>query len=169
MRRTISARRMRLLGRGAASGLLLVLTGCTKQLHVTWHDTQAIIEPVRREPQVSPARGLLTVYSERYLLYNGDIPRMARRPVNVYTVDGQVVAREQDPVGESPLHFALSPGQYIVVARSHGQWRRVQVDVQSERETVVAETQLAEAPLVAASPLQSTTQSGDTIPLESSR
>jgi len=81
----------------------------------------------------------------------------------VYTVDGQVVAREQDPLGESPVHFALSPGQYIVVARSHGQWRRVQVDVQSERETVVAEAQLAEAPLVAASPLQSTTQSGDTI------
>lgn len=150
MRHAIPARSMRLLGGGAVSGLLLVLTGCTEPLPVVWYDTQAIIEPVRGKPQVSPLRGALTVYSERYLLYNGDVPRMTRRPVAVYTVDGQVVAREQDPLGESPLHFALSPGQYIVVSETHGQWRRVQVDVQNERETVVAEAQLAEAPLATA-------------------
>jgi hypothetical protein len=158
MRRTISARRMRLLGGGAASGLLLVLTGCTEPLHVAWHDTQAIIEPVLMEPQVSSPRGALTVDSERYLLYDGDVPRITRRPVNVYTVDGQVAASEEYPFGESPLHFALSPGQYIVVSETHGQWRQVQVDVQDGRETVVAEAQLDEAPLAAASPPESTTQ-----------
>ena len=158
MRRTVSARRMRLLGRGAASGLLLVLAGCAEPLHVAWNDTQSIIEPVRREPQVSPPQGALTVYNERYVLYNGDVPRITRRPVEVYTVDGQLAASEKNPFGEGPLHFALSPGHYIVVTKSHGQWRQVQVDVQAERETVVAEAQLDEAPLAAASQSESTTQ-----------
>ena len=57
MRRTVSARKMRLLGRGAASGLLLVFAGCTEPLHVAWNDTQSIIEPVLMEPQVSPPQG----------------------------------------------------------------------------------------------------------------
>jgi hypothetical protein len=158
MRRTLAARRLRLLSRSATSGLLLVFAGCTEPLHVAWNDTQAIIEPVRREPQVSPPQGALTVYSERYLLYNGDVPRITRRPVDVYTVDRQVAASEQYPFGERPLHFALSPGQYIVISKIHGQWRRVQVDVQDGRETVVAEAQLDEAPLAAASPPEHTTQ-----------
>ena len=153
MRRTLTAWRLRLLGRGAASGLLLVFAGCTEPLHVVWNDTQAIIEPVRREPQVSPPQGALTVYSERYLLYDGDVPRITRRPVDVYTVDGQMAASEQYPFGESPLHFVLSPGQYIVVSQSHGHWRQVQVDIQDGRETEVAEAQIDEAPLAVASQL----------------
>jgi len=152
MRRTVSAWRMRLLGRGVASGLLLVLAGCTEPLHVAWNDTQSIIEPVRMEPQVSPPQGVLTVYNERYILYNGDVPRITRRPVAVYTVDGQLAASEKNPFGEGPLHFALSPGHYIVVSKNHGQWRQVQVDVQDGRETVVAEAQFEEAPLAASSP-----------------
>jgi hypothetical protein len=157
MRRTVSARRLRLLGRGAPSALLVVFAGCTEPLQVAWHDTQSIIAPVRREPQVSPPQGTLTVSSERYLLYNGDWPRISRRPVDVYTVDGQLAASEKYPFGEAPLHFALSPGQYIVVSQSHGQWRQVQVAVQEDRETVVAEAQLDEAPLAVASHPEPTT------------
>jgi hypothetical protein len=158
MKRTVSTRRMSLLDRGAASGLLLVLAGCTEPLHVAWNDTQSIIEPVSKAPQVSPPHGTLTVYSQRYILYNGDVPEITRRPVAVYTVDGQVAASEQNPFGEGPLHFALSPGHYIVVSQSPGQWRQVQVDVQAERETVVAEAQLDEAPLAASAQPESTTQ-----------
>jgi hypothetical protein len=68
-----------------------------------------------------------------------------------------LAASEKSPFGERPLHFALSPGQYIVVAQNQGQWRQVQVDVQEDRETVVAEAQLDEAPLVAASQPEPTT------------
>ena len=157
MRRTVSARRMRLLGRGVASGLLLAFTGCSEPVHVAWNETESIIGPVLIKSRVSPPQGSLTVYSESYVHYSGDWPRTNRRPVEVYTVDGQLVAGEENPFGQGPLHFALSPGHYIVVSESHGQLRQVQVDIQEGRETVVAEAQLDEAPLVAASQPRPTT------------
>jgi hypothetical protein len=158
MKRIVSARGVRLLGSGAAGGLLLVFAGCSQPLHVAWNDTESTIEPVAIERQVSPPQGTLTVYSESYVHYAGDWPRTIRRPVAVYTVDGQLIAREENPFGEGPLQFALSPGHYIVLSESRGEQRQVQVDVQRERETVVAETQLDEAPLAATSKPERTTQ-----------
>jgi hypothetical protein len=158
LRHTGSVRSRKLLGLGSASALLLVLAGCAEPLSVAWNDTQSVIEPVPLEPQVSPPQGALTVYSERSIVYNGDIQRFIRRPVEVYTVDGQLAASERYPFGEGPIRFALSPGYYIAVSRSRGQWRQVQVDVREGRETVVAESQLDQAPSLASTPLKPTPQ-----------
>jgi hypothetical protein len=68
-------------------------------------------------PRLLPPHGILTVSSERYLLYHGDV-RITRRAVTVYTVDGQVAASERIPDSEAPLHFVLS-----LVSTSW--WRRV--------------------------------------------
>ena len=127
----------------AFAGLLL-LPSCTAPVPVAWNRQQAVIEP-----KVPPPQGQLEVYSERYVVYDADVPRNHRRPVEVYSVDGQLVASTRDQDGEGPIHFDLTPGHYIITAESHMQWRRVEVDVQEGRDTVVDEAQFAHAPLLA--------------------
>ncbi len=127
----------------AFAGLLL-LPSCASPVHVAWNRQQAVIEP-----KVPPPQGELDVYSESYVFYDGNVPRIHRRPVEVYSVDGRLVvsARAQD--GEGPIHFDLTPGHYIVTAESQMQWRRVEVDVQDGQDTVVAAAQFEHAPLLA--------------------
>jgi|SRR6266850_5929509 len=127
----------------AFAGLLL-LPSCTAPVLVAWNQKQSVIEP-----KVPPPQGELDVYSESYVFWDADVPRNHRRPVEVYSVDGQLVASAPDQDGEDPIHFDLTPGYYIVTAESHMQWRRVEVDVQDGRDTVVAEAQFAHAPLLA--------------------
>lgn len=126
-------------------GLCLVfLSSCTEPVHVAWNDIQPVVEP-----ETPPPQGILTVYSERYVVYDGDVPRNYRRPVDVYSVDGQLVAREHNSTDEAPIHFDLTPGHYIVASESHMQLRQVQVDVQDGRQTVVPESLFEHAPLLA--------------------
>jgi hypothetical protein len=122
----------------------MLLPGCTEPVHVAWNETQSVIEPEVPRPQ-----GILDVYSERYVFYDADVPRIHRRPVEVYNVDGKIIANVDGQDGESPLHFDLAPGHYIVASESNMQWREVEVDVQDGRDTVVAESQLKQAPLLA--------------------
>jgi hypothetical protein len=126
--------------------LLMVFAGCSESAHVAWNETQSVIEP-----EVPPPQGELDVYSDSYVFYDDDVPRTHRRPVQVYSVDGQLVASAPDRDGEGPIHFALTPGHYIVTSESRIQWRGVQVDVWDGRKTVVAESQLDHAPLLASS------------------
>ena len=153
MRSTLRTRIMGLLGASILGGLLLFLPSCTEPVHVAWNDTQAEIEP-----QVPPPQGRLEVYSERYVMYDGDVARNNRRPVEVYSVDGQLVASAHDPFGEGPLDFDLTPGHYVIVSESHLHGRQVQAQVEAGRTTVVPESAFAYAPLLASSPPQSTTQ-----------
>jgi hypothetical protein len=126
----------------AFAGLLL-LPSCTAPVHVAWNRKQSVIEP-----KVPPPQGELEVYSERYVFYDGNVPRNHRRPVEVYSVDGQLVASAPDQDGEGPIHFDLTPGHYIVTAESHRQGRRVEVDVQDGQDTVVTAAQFEHAPLL---------------------
>ena len=126
--------------------LLMVFAGCSESAHVAWNETQSVIEP-----EVPPPQGELDVYSDSYVFYDDDVPRTHRRPVHVYSVDGQLVASVPDQDGEGPIHFALTPGHYIVTSENHIQWRGVQVDVWDGRKTVVAESQLDHVPLLASS------------------
>lgn len=146
MKDVFSIRIRRVAGLGIISALALLFSGCTEPVHVAWNGTQSVIEP-----EIPPPQGELDVYSEGYVFYDADVPRVHRRPVEVYSVDGQLVARAGDQDGEGPLHFALTPGNYIVTSESHTQERQVQVDVQDGRRTVVAESQFERAPLVASS------------------
>ena len=141
VRTSIRVRRAAYLCRALAG--LLLLPSCTAPVHVAWDQQQAVIEP-----QIPPPQGELDVYSESYVLYDTEVPRIHRRPVKVYSVDGQLVASAPDQDGESPIHFDLTPGPYIVTAESQRQWRRVEVDVRYGRDTVVAEAQFEHAPLL---------------------
>jgi len=153
MRHAFSARIRRVAGLGILSALALLFSGCTEPVHVAWNGTQSVIEPEIPLPQ-----GELDVYSESYVFYDADVPRVHRRPVEVYSVDGQLVASARDQDGEGPLHFALTPGHYIVTSESHMRERQVQVDVQDGRRTVVAEAQLDRAPLLATSQSERSSQ-----------
>ena len=153
MQRVFPTQIRRVVGIGAISALVLLLSGCTEPVHIAWNGTQSVIEP-----EIPPPQGELDVYSESYVYYDADVPRVHRRPVQVYTVDGQLVANAGDQDGEGPIHFALTPGDYVVTSESHIQEREVQVDVQDGRQTVVAESQLDHAPLVASSQAAGPTQ-----------
>lgn len=153
MKQVLAARIRGVAGLGILSALVLLLSGCTEPVHVAWNGTQSVIES-----EIPPPQGELDVYSESYVFYDADVPRVHRRPVELYSVDGQLVASARDQDGEGPIHFALTPGHYIVTSESHMQWRQVQVDVQDGRRTVVAESQLDHAPLLASSPSERSTQ-----------
>jgi hypothetical protein len=151
MRHVLSAYIRGVAGIGVISALALLLSSCTEPVHAAWNGAQSVIEP-----EIPPPQGELDVYSESYVYYDADVPRVHRRPVTVYTVDGQLVASAGDQDGEGPIHFALTPGHYVVTSESHMQGRHVQVDVQDGRRTVVAESQLDHAPLLAASQAEDT-------------
>ncbi|HJY83839.1 MAG TPA: hypothetical protein VKK81_22475 [Candidatus Binatia bacterium] len=73
-------------------------------------------------------------------------------------MDGQLVAHARAQDGESPIHFTLSPGDYVVTSEDHMQWRGVQVEVKDGQDTVVAESQWDTAPPLASSDANRATQ-----------
>jgi hypothetical protein len=97
-----------------------------------------------------PPHGTLLVYSEQYVIQDEGVPVLYRRPVEVYTDEGQLVARARNPIGDGPLRFDLTPGQYIVASESHMQWRKIQVEIQNGRQTVVPES-VIEQPIAVSS------------------
>ncbi len=115
-------------------------------LHLGWSNRAAVIEPTPPPPQ-----GTLDVYSRRFVAWEEDVPRVSRSAVQVYSVDGKLVAHAGEQDGEGPMHFTLSPGDYVVASQDQLQWRRVQVEVKDGRDTVVTKAQLDTAPLFAAS------------------
>ncbi len=139
------ARIKMLVSFGVASALAL-LAGCAEPVHVGWSDQLSVIEPTPPPPE-----GRFDVYSERFVAWDGDVPRVNRRAVKVYTFDGQFVASARDQAGESPIHFTLTPGHYVVASENQMQWRKLQVDVKDGRDTIVAESQwdTAGTPVVA--------------------
>lgn|SRR5262245_6555512 len=111
MRATAISRATRLAWNSLAGIFLMVFAGCSEPTYVAWNETQSVIEP-----EVPPPQGELEVYSEGYVFYDADVPRTHRPPVQVYSVDGQLVASAPDQDGEGPIHFALTPGHYIVTS-----------------------------------------------------
>ncbi len=147
MRRTAISRVKRLAWQSLGSALWLIFTGCSEPAHVVWNNEQPMVEP-----EVPPPQGVLAVYSERYVIEDSGVPVIYRRPVEVYNDEGKLVASERNPMGDGPIRFDLSPGHYLVASESQMQWRRVQVDVQDGRQTVVPESLLAKAPLFSSQP-----------------
>ena len=115
--------------------LCFLAPGCLAPRQVAWDTRQPVVGPLMPPPQ-----GILLVFSERYVLLDEGAPVIYHRPVEVYTDEGQLVASERHPMGDGPIRFALTPGQYIVASESHMQWRKVQVDIQDGRQTVVPES-----------------------------
>jgi hypothetical protein len=125
--------------------LLLSVAGCTAPTQVQWSDHLVVDEPT------APPQGGLDAYSERCVAWDGNVPRVTRRAVNVYSIDGQLVAHARAQDGENPIRFTLSPGDYVVTSEDQLQWRRVQVEVKDGQDPVVAESQWDTAPPLASS------------------
>jgi hypothetical protein len=90
-------------------------------------------------PQAPPPQGILTVYSERYVMADADVPMVSRRPVELQTLVGQVMGIYNNPVGDGPIRLSVPPGHYLVVSESHWTQRKVQVNIEDGQETVVPE------------------------------
>jgi hypothetical protein len=90
-------------------------------------------------PQAPPPQGVLTVYSEWYVRWDGDVAVVERRPVELQTMEGQVIGTYTNSGGDSPLRFAVPPGHYLVVTESHWSQRKVEANVEDGQETIVPE------------------------------
>ncbi len=70
--------------RKSLTGALLVLAlGDVSSVHATSNNQPPIVGP-----QASPLQGILTVYSERYVRWDGDVSVVERRPVELQTMEG---------------------------------------------------------------------------------
>jgi len=119
--------------RKSITGALLVLAlGGVSSVYAT-----AASQPPVVGPQVPPPQGILTVYSERYVMVDADAPVFYRRPVELYASDGRLVGTYQNPVGDGPIRLAVPPGHYLLVSESHWTQRKVQANVEEGQETVV--------------------------------
>jgi hypothetical protein len=127
------------------AALFFLAPGCLAPRQVTWDTRQPVVGP-----QVPPLQGILLVYSERYVILDEGVPVIYRRPVEVYTDGGQLVASERNLIGDGPIRFALTPGHYIVASESHMRWRKIQVEIQDGRQTVVPES-VIEQPIAVSS------------------
>ena len=120
--------------------LVLALEG-SSSVHATSSNQPPVVGP-----QVPPPQGILTVYSERYVMEDADVPVLSRRPIELYTSEGQLVGTYKNPVGDGPIRIAIPPGHYLVVSESYWTQRKVQANVEDRQETVVPEGLLEEAP-----------------------
>jgi len=90
-------------------------------------------------PAMHPQRGILIVYSERYVIEDDDVLVFRRRPVEIYTDTGQLVG-SYVPVGDAPLRLDVPPGNYIVVSPRQGALQKVRASVKDGEETIVPES-----------------------------
>ena len=139
---TIQKTLMQRVVRKSMTGALLVLAlEGSSSVHATSSNQPPVVGP-----QVPPPQGILTVYSERYVMEDADVPVLSRRPIELYTSEGQLVGTYKNPVGDGPIRIAIPPGHYLVVSESYWTQRKVQANVEDRQETVVPEGLLEEAP-----------------------
>ena len=121
--------------RKSLTGALFVLAlGGSSSAHAT-----SAPQPPVVGPQVPSPEGMLTIYSERYVRWDGDVAVVDRRPVELQTSEGHVVATYTNPGGDGPIRLSVPPGHYLVVSESHWAQRKVQANVEEGQETVVPE------------------------------
>ena len=132
---TIQKTLMQRVVRKSMMGALLVLAlEGPSSVHATSSNQPPVVDP-----QVPSPQGILTVYSERYVREDADVPVLSRRPVALYTSEGHLVGTYNNPVGDGPIRIAIPPGHYLVVSESHWTQRKVQANVEDRQETVVPE------------------------------
>ena|SRR5215813_9501117 len=125
--------------------LLFLSTGCSPPLQVLWDDHQPVLSP-RESQRLTQPQGLLIVYSERYDKPDEESPIIVRRPVQLYSDEGQFLEEyNYNPMNDDPISIVLPPGRYIVVSEAHWRLRRVQVEIQDRQTTVVPESLIEQA------------------------
>ncbi len=125
-----------------ASALLVLALGGSSSVQATTGNQPSVVGP-----QALPPQGILTVYSERYVMEDADVPVVYRRSVELYTIEGRLVGAYKNPAGDGPIRIVAPPGHYLVVTETHWTRRKVQANVEDGRETVVPETLFEQAPL----------------------
>ena len=127
-------RMQKVMRKSMTSALFMLALGGPSSAYATSSNRPPVVGP-----QLPPPQGILTVYSERYVVEDADVPVLYRRPVELYTVDGHLVGTYKNPVGDGPIRITVPPGHYLVVSESHWTQRKVQVNVEDRQETVVPE------------------------------
>ncbi len=100
-------------------------------------------------PAMHPQQGILIVYSERYVVEDDGVLVFRRRPVEVYTDNGQLVG-SYAPTGDAPIRLDVPPGTYIVASQRQGALQKVRASVKEGEQTIVPEA-LPEPPAPRAS------------------
>jgi len=146
MKETTYSQAKRAVRRHATPALLLLALGFSFPVYASGSEQLPLVGPQAPLPQ-----GILTVYSERYVLVDSDAPMFFRRPVELYSTDGRLVGAYTNPIGDGPIRLVVPPGQYLIASESHWARRTVRADVKDGRETVVSEEILEQAPLFSSS------------------
>ena len=142
MKETTYAQTKKAVRRHATRALLLLALGLSSPVHATGSEQLPVVGP-----QVPLPQGILTVYSERYVLLDSDAPLFFRRSVELYSTDGRLVGTYSNSIGDGPIRIVVPPGQYLIASESHWARRTVRADVKDGLETVVSEELLEQAPL----------------------
>ncbi len=137
----------RIIGRVIVAVFFTHLTGCTEFAPpwVSWDKNQPVVGPTSPGPQ-----GILLVYSESYEgEEEEELPTSYRRPIFLYTGEGQFMETFNDPpLDNEPVRVVIPPGNYIVVSKAQHQLRKIQVEVYDGLTTAVSESQLAHASFI---------------------
>ena len=131
----------RVVRKNMMSALFVLALGGSSSVYATSTNQPPVVGP-----EVSSPEGILTVYSERYVMEDADVPEVYRRPVELYTIEGHMVGTYKNPVGDGPIRITVPPGHYLVVTESHWTQKRVQANVEDRQETVVPEGLFEQAP-----------------------
>src|SRR5262249_9968081 len=75
-------------------------------------------------PAVDPPQGMLLIYSERYVIADDGVLVFHRRPMELYTENGQLVG-SYAPLGDAPIRLDVPPGNYLVVSQRQGVLQKV--------------------------------------------
>ena len=125
---------------------LLSFTSCAAPppSTVAWENNRSAIGPTSPGPQ-----GILVVYSETYEGEHDELPTIYRRPIFLYNSAGQLLGTFNEyPIADDPVQIVLPPGRYIVVSKAQKSLRKVQVEVDDGRTTIVPESLIAQAAVV---------------------
>jgi len=145
MTRTAGFRAQQLVWRTLASALLFLAIGAYAP-----PDTASASNPLPEVgPAMHPQQGILIVYSERYVVEDEGVLVFRRRPVEVYTDNGQLVGGYAAS-GDAPIRLDVPPGTYIVASQRQGALQKVRATVKGGEETIVPES-LPEQPAPRAS------------------
>ena len=146
MKETTYSQTQKAVRRHAIRALVLLTLGLSSPVSATGSEQLPVVGP-----QVPLPQGILTVYSERYVLLDSDAPLFFRRPVELYSMEGRLVGTYTNPIGDGPIRLVVPPGQYLIAAESHWARRMVRADVKDGLETVVSEELLEQAPVFSSS------------------
>src|SRR5262249_17273465 len=115
MTRTACFRAPQVVRRTLACALLFLAVGADAPPHAA--PASSPLPEV--DPALCPPRGILVVYSERYVVEDDGVLVFRRRPVELYTDTGQLVG-SYAPIGDAPIRLDVPPGNYIVASQRQG-------------------------------------------------